>query len=397
MRSGHGVGKTFTVAALAEWWLQTREDAIVLTTAPTWRQVESITWATLRRLHRASRKTLAGDLLNTSLKISDSRFALGLSTDEPERFQGYHSPNIMVIEDESPGVAPAIHEAIEGVLSGGGKWIKVGNPTSPSGHFYEAFRSPGWHPIVYSCWEHPNVTEGRTIVPGAVTREWCEARLAEWGEEHPLYQARVLGEFPQEGEDTLIRLSWAEAAINRDLPSGDPTVLACDVARFGGDETVIGIRRGPVYREVERYRGKDLMQTCGMIVRAIGAEKPATVVVDDDGLGGGVVDRLRELGHEVVAFRGGEKAIRAEAYYNRRSEAWHGLRDHLRDGAVSIQGSERDGILAQLTGIKWEMTSKGLLKLEGKDDMKKRGIRSPDRADTMAMAYAPILPGPGVW
>lgn len=400
-RSGHGIGKTLQVSAIALWAVYALR-WLVLSTAPTFRQVESVLWRQIHKLFYGARVTLPGAMLKTQLSAGEA-MAMGLSTNEPARFQGYHdAEGILVIEDEAPGVPPTIHEAIEGVLSGGGKWIKIGNPTSPSGPFFDCFRSPGWHTLHVSSLEHPNVVQDKMVIPGAVTRQWCEDRRREWGEDSPLYQARVLGEFPDEGEDTLIRLSWAEAAFDggdpvRDMRSDSADsnhrverdkILTCDVARYGQDETVIGVRCGQHYTELVRYTGKDLMHTVGQIKRYVKELSPSSVVVDDDGLGGGVTDRLHEQGVHVTAFRGGERPMTDE-FINRRAEAWWALREALREGDLAIETRDPDGLKYQLTAPRYGFDSRGRIKLESKDDMKKRGVRSPDRADALAMSYGP--------
>ena len=398
-RSGHGIGKTLQVSCIVLWAVYALR-WLVLSTAPTFRQVESVLWRQIHKLYYGSRKQLSGELLHTQLKTSDA-MALGLSTNEPGRFQGYHdAEGILVVEDEAPGVPPSIHEAIEGVLSGGGKWVKIGNPTSPSGPFYDCFRSPNWHTMAVSCWEHPNVVEDKIIIPGAVTRQWCEDRKAEWGEESPLYQSRVLGQFPDEGEDTLIRLSWAEGAFHGndildcglgersdDVNASADRVIVCDVARYGQDETVIGMRDGSVYTELERYTGKDLMQTTGHIVQFFNDYDATTIIVDDSGLGGGVTDRLEEQGLPVMPFNGGEAADDPERYINRRAQAWWEMREALRKGEITIAAKDPDGLKYQLTALRYKIESKGRVKIEAKDDAKKRGVKSPDRADALAMTF----------
>jgi len=400
-RSGHGIGKTVQVSAIILWAVYAMR-WLVLSTAPTYRQVESVLWRQIHKLWYGATKTLPGELLKTQLTAPDA-MALGLSTNEPGRFQGYHdTEGILVVEDEAPGVPPMIHEAIEGVLSGGGKWVKIGNPTSPSGPFFDCFRSPNWHTMAVSCLEHPNVVQDKVIIPGAVTRKWCDDRLAEWGEDSPLYQSRVLGEFPDEGEDTLIRLSWAERAFNGtgndllDHPAGGDSgmadespapVISCDVARYGQDETVIGMRIGNHYRELERYVGKDLMQTVGHLIRFYKDHSADDIIVDDDGLGGGVVDRLQEQGYPVTPFNGGMASEDSERYKNRRCEAWWLMREALRLGEITIEAPDPEGIKYQLTAPKYKINSKGQVEIEPKDAMKKRGVKSPDRADALAMTF----------
>jgi hypothetical protein len=170
------------------------------------------------------------------------------------------------------------------------------------------------------------------------------------------------------------------------------------VARYVGDDTVLGLLVGGEYRELEIVNGNSLMQTTGAIIRAIAEHHPSRVVVDDDGVGGGVVDRLREQGHDVIAFRGGEAAVDKENYFNRRTEAHYTLANALRDGDIAIRAIGDGGeLVAQLTAVTGRTNSKGQLQLESKDDMKKRGVESPDRGDTMAMAiHARLAPSCGL-
>ena len=414
-RSGHGIGKTLQVSCIALWAVYALS-WLVLSTAPTFRQVESVLWREIAKRFRGSKKQLPGTLLSTQLKTPDA-FALGLSTNEPERFQGYHdAEGILVIEDESPGVPPSIHDAIEGVLSGGGKWYKIGNPTTPSGPFFDAFRNPQWHGIHVSSWEHPNVVSGQVVIPGAVTREWCEAKQKDWGTESPLYQARVLGEFPDEGEDTLIRLSWVEAAfngtnvglgdsdgsrINADRGDrggypeglGDDPVLSCDVARYGQDDTVIGLRTGYHYREIERYNGKDTVYTANRLASYYRAFN-ASIVVDDVGVGGGVTDNLEDQDIPVTRFEGGAGPDNYDnddkIFADQNAQAWWAMREALREGRLVLDiTDDPDNFKHQLTSRKYSYVRKGVIKLESKDHMKARGVKSPDRADALAMSFAP--------
>jgi len=388
VRSGHATGKSFVLAILVNWFIDTRPNAIIATTAPTWRQVKSVLWREINRLRAGATTTLPGTTLQTELYVGGG-YAIGFSTDDATRFQGLHAEHILVIEDESPGVHPLIHDAIEGVLSGGGIWVKVGNPTSASGSFYECFTSPIWDTMHLSCLDHPNVVNDKTIIPGAVSKQWCEDRLRECGLDSPMYQSRVLGNFPTEGEDQLISLGWVEQAfINPIAATDDPRIITCDVARFGTDNTVIGFRRGSVYTELESFNGKDLMQTTGRLKNYWDTLNPDYITVDDDGLGGGVTDRLSELGVDVRPFKGGSRANDSEKYFNKRAEAWWTLREAFRSGDIHInEVPEADEMKAQLTALSYDFKSDGRIYIESKKDAKRRGIKSPDRGDSMAMAF----------
>ena len=158
--SGHGVGKTFVSACTTIWFLCSYYQSRVITTAPTNRQVESILWAEIWNLYKNSRVPLGGKLLKTSLSFEEKWFALGLSTDDPDRFQGHHAENLLLVMDEAPGVDPKIYEAAQGILtSRGAKSLLIGNPTSPSGPFFDCFKNKLWTSFHISCYDSPGITD----------------------------------------------------------------------------------------------------------------------------------------------------------------------------------------------------------------------------------------------
>ena len=395
-RSGHGIGKTFDCSVTGLHRLYCRE-SVVITTAPTWPQVELLLWKEIRKMWGGSKKHLPGRLLKTQITMPDGRYAVGRSTDDPNKFQGFHDHEVVVIEDESPGVHPDIHVAIEGVMSSGGLWVKVGNPTQSAGAFYDCFRDDLWFTMAMSSWEHPNVIKDEVVIPGAVTRKWCEDRLRKWGEDNPLYQSRVMGNFPSEGVDQVISLTDIEAALAR--PWIDPGQTApeiwVDVARFGDDESVVGVRHGLNYREEIRYNGNPTTVTAGHCIRVAkeqGKEfdldpKELVIGVDDDGIGGAVSDILIEEGYNCTMHRGGASAFEDDHYLNRRSESWWNMRTMIKK--ISIDVDDPEDFTAQLTGTRRKMTRKGLIQMISKDEMKAAGFKSPDRGDTLVMAFAP--------
>jgi hypothetical protein len=223
-----------------------------------------------------------------------------------------------------------------------------------------------------------------------------------------MYQVRVLGNFPKQGVNTVISLHEVEMAQRRDLAKDvkrlipaqpEDAVVVCDVARFGDDETVIGTRFGPRVRIVESYNGRDLMQTVGHILTAWRALRDESkceprIVVDDDGLGGGVVDRIRELAgqpgnprYEVTRFQGGAQAIESDEYPNARSEAWFRMAGRLSE--LDLDSDEQ--LAADLTSPTYKLDSNGRRVVEPKAETKKRLGRSPDRGDMALMALVPTL------
>jgi phage terminase large subunit len=383
--SGHGTGKTYLAARLAlQRLFAFGPKSKVITTAPTWTQVEKLLWKELRSAYKSSLYPLGGTLNLTELTIDDDWFALGISTNDTHRFQGFHAPFVTIILDEATGVDPLIWEAAEGLAIGpNDKFLAIGNPTDPSSDFKRVCDSPLWNVVRLNSEEHPNVVTGEIVVPGAVTREWIEERLIEYGgRDTALYRARVLGLFPEQGDDMLISLADVERAQFRwSKPVGEPASLGADIARFGSDETVeIEIYEDGNVAMPKTHVGQNTMATAGS-VKANGAKRKA---VDDAGLGGGVTDRLRELGIAVIAYNAGESPLDKERFLNRRAETWWMIREALKADEINLPPDNK--LAADLTNIKYSYTSKGQIKLESKEEVKKRLGRSPDRGDALAIA-----------
>lgn len=392
VKSCHGAGKTRTAADIAlEWLFLHVDDAIVITTAPTWRQVESILWKEIRGLHARAKVPLGGKLTNTKLEIHNRCFAMGLSTDQSDRFQGYHSENMLVIVDEAAGVPELIYEAIEGLMTTeNARLLLIGNPTSSAGTFFNSHRSGIYHRIGISAWDSPNVKEGKIVIPGLVTRDWAEERKQEWGETSPLYAARVLGDFPSEGDDTLFPLKLVDDAIKRQYTfqsqSAFKNAAACigiDVARFGSDESVLTAVRMPKVILKKKFNGKRVTEIAGWAQQMSDETGIRKFAIDDTGVGGGVTDILAEKGFTVLPINFGSRPTRDDARFrNLKTEIFWFLKDKLK---VLCLG-EDDSWIEELPTIRYELTSDSMIQIVGKKKMRSQGLKSPDHADSLAIA-----------
>lgn len=401
VRSGHGVGKTWLAARAALWFLYSHPRSIVLTTAPTQRQVKSLLWAELRRQFHASRVPLGGKMTETRISLDDDWFALGVSTDEPDRFQGYHSAHLLLIMDEATGVPEEIYEAARGVLTGAhARVLLIGNPTRPAGPFYEAFRSSQWHAMHIPCTACQNVTEKRVIYPKLVTAEWVESQAHEWGENSPAYRARVLGEFPDESETRIATIDWLERAHKRaeNLPPPGPMRMGVDVARYGPDRTVILLADELALREVHSWSGIGAMETVGRVIHHARERDipPGRIAIDDAGVGGGVTDRLREQGWNVMAIQAAARADQDIRFLNRRAELYWRLHEALdvRNQNLIAIPRQFPALDEELLAIGYTFNSSGKIQVESKDAVRARLNRSPDIADAFALSFAPSFVPP---
>ncbi len=410
--SCHSSGKSWLAARVALWWVLTHRDSLVITTAPTHRQVQRVLWREVRQAHRKARHPLSGKLpaVASQYEVQDGWMMLGFATDDPERFQGLHAPYILIVADEAPGIAEPIWEAIDGVMaSGDARLLAIGNPLEASGPFWRMSRDGSAHRISISAYDTPNLAScgitqehiasgewedmvGTLPYPQLVGPEWVAERYKRWGPQSAVYLSRVLGEFPQSATDALIPLSWVDRAQQSELEPDEPCVLGVDVARFGDAETVGVIRRGPVAEIAFASAQQDTMQTAGRVVAAIRKRGVSLCCIDEIGVGSGVVDRVRETVEEqglrcrVVGLNSGERAQDNEQYANSRAEWWWGLRERFEAGEIAIP--QDDELAAQLTALKFRYTSRGQVLIESKEDMRKRGLASPDRADALMLAFA---------
>jgi hypothetical protein len=396
IRSGHGVGKSAYLSWVILWWMSTRLGKVACT-APTGHQLQDVLWGELSKWYRKMPKWYQQQLSlkNERLEVVGSEaeaFAVARTArrETPEAFQGFHSSaGMLFIVDEASGVDNLIFEVGQGAMSSqGAKTILTGNPTRTSGYFYDTFHKDraNWHTIKVAC------SDSSMVDPSFIT-EMAE----KYGADSNVYRVRVEGEFSQEGDDTVIPLSWIESAVARDIEFNPnrSTVWGLDVARFGSDRTALCKRRGNTITEsIVTWQGKDLMQTCGLVmaeykkVEAFVDERPEEILVDSIGLGSGVVDRLAELGLPARGINVGESpSIDGKTYMRLRDELWFRAREWFeqRDCRLPEDSAE---LVAELSVPSYHYTSVGKIQVESKDNMKKRGLRSPDLADAFCLTLA---------
>lgn len=402
VKSSHGIGKSFTVAQLAAWWVDVHPvgEAIVVSTAPTNDQVGAILWEEIRAAHRGG--GLPGEVgLDNRWRIGKVLVGMGRKPADynPHTFQGIHRRYVLVVIDEACGIPAQLWTAVEAITTNEFcRIVAIGNPDDPASEFAKVCRpGSGWHVIEVSSFDTPAFT-GEPVPEGLLdllpSKQWVEDAKARWGEASPLYQSKVLGKFPENAADTVVPLSWAEACRHLEQPlAGEvPIELGVDVGA-GGDETVIRERVGPKVGRVWRNQSRDPMEVVGLVVQCILETGATSVKVDVIGWGWGVWGRLVELhgegihGAVVHPVNVGESSTDPVKWPLLRDQLWWEVgREASEHQAWDLAGLDDDTV-AQLTAPKYTLDSKGRVKVEPKAETRKRLGRSPDDADALLLAF----------
>lgn len=385
--SGHGIGKTCFISWVLLWFISTRPHCQIVTTANTKSQLSTKTWRELAKWHRLA-------IFNHWFKWTATRFyareapdtwfaaAIPWSKDKPEAFAGTHEKHVLFLFDEASIIDDVIWEVSEGAMTTpGAMWIAFGNPTRNTGRFRECFGK----------YRHRWINRR---IDSRDAKKANQAQIQEWiddyGDDSDFARVRIKGEFPRAGDMQLIPVDIVEQAMARTLePSmfaNYPKMLGVDVARFGDDRSVILRRQGTKVWKPCVYREIDTMTLVGYVADEARDFGAATVFVDGVGMGGPVVDRLRQLGMTVVDVQAGAQAVRKNEYLNLRAELWARMRDWVKGEVDLPEGYNdlRDDLIAPEYGFDGKMR----LQLEKKADMKRRGLASPDVGDALALTFA---------
>lgn len=401
VKSGHGVGKSALESWIIWWYISTRPYPKILCTAPTKHQLHDILWAEVSKWKRNS-KSLDKDFEWTSEKIylkgsQEEWFAIARTSNKPDALQGTHAEHVLIIIDEASGVPDIVFEPVLGSMSTiDAKLLMCGNPTQLVGFFYES------HTTKRELYKTHTIDGSKCE---RVDKNYVQTIIDMFGKDSDVYRVRVAGEFPKSNPDSFIGLDIirTEKKVIDVVESID---LGVDVARYGDDESVVATTYNK--SQVERlnvFKHNDTMKLTGQIVNIIkmlNLKYPLVIVrvkIDCDGLGVGVYDRLKEV---IV-----EKNLKAKAiechfggkggkvsydepieYYNSTGIMWGTLRSKLKNNEITIPNNEE--LIKQITNRKYFINSDGTIKLERKEDMKKRNVHSPDRADAVVLSlYEP--------
>lgn len=453
VQGGNAVGKDFASAVAALWWTFCRRGR-VLVTAAVQRQLTDVFMGEVGRLWRGA-EGVPGELYRSALRVPGVEHA-GITTftsTAASKLTGFHAPRVLAVLSEAQAVEPFAWEAMMANATGeGDRLLACGNPLRPQGRFYQNAGADAWHTVKIPVMAHPNLrADTERHIPGGPSEDFVDRMAREWGRDSEQFEARVSAEFPTDSVEGLIRRSWIERSVEnrRKAAEGDAldfhadgadVVVAVDPARAGPDATACCIREGKVVREIRTWRTEDTMQTVekvrDLLHELAGPESPRIerVVVDEIGVGGGIVDRLQEAlkgrefehrgmqnrrrsgGRAVVArsrrrrrrritasevevdgFNSSRKADDSERFANLRAAAFWRVRERLEEHDLLLPDDPQ--LTEELAEIRWQVTGSGQVQIEDKEGLKARLGRSPDRADALAMSMAPeVAPGSsGEW
>ena len=401
---GVGPGKSALMAWILDWGITTMTGTKCRVTANTGPQLSISTWPEVVKWHRMSMWSPyfeVGDRKVRSLQSEhrENWFIQAVTWDEhnSEASRGFHNAGRRIIlgMDEATGIATPIFRAWEGVLSGSADteiiWIVLSNPTRTDTEFRTFF--PGGRND--KLWKSYAIdTRESRMSDKAQIQEWIDA----YGIDHDYVRVNVLSQFPRTGSTQFIGEDVVAAAVRREPFSTlqDPLVMGVDVARFGDDQTVVYLRRGRdgVYHKPIKYRGLDTQQVAARLAELNEQLKPNAIFIDEGGPGAGVVDRCRALQLPITGIDFGGVPDRsmvgrsgALAYYNKRAEMWGSMRDWLAGGTIADDAQLKAELCQVQYGYKLK-DGKDCILLERKEDMKKRGLSSPDVADALALTFA---------
>ena len=396
--SGRGIGKSALVSWITIWMLTTRIGSTTIISANSESQLRSVTWAEITKwlatainshwfevsATRLMPAKWLTELVERDLKKGTRYWGVEgrlWSAENPDAYAGVHNfDGVLVVFDEASGIDDSIWAVTSGFFTENTPnrfWMAFSNPRRNTGYFYEAFNSKR------EFWA-TKVVDARTVE--GTDKQVYQQIIDEYGADSSQAHVEVYGQFPSEGDDQFISASLVDEAMKRPKyqDQSAPIVIGVDPARFGADATVIAIRQGRDIIAIQRHRGDDTMTVVGHVIEAIEEYKPALVVIDEGGLGAGIVDRLKEQRYKVKGINFGNKSTNPIMYGNKRAEMWGKMKDWLKTASIPLDRFLKTDLISPMM----KPDSKGTIFLESKKDMKARGLASPDAADAICVTFA---------
>ena len=393
--AGHGVGKSTALCFLCLHTLLFNFPCKGVISAPSTAQLHSALWADLKmwieHLPPVLKDTIdyTQDLIRLKEAPNESFIRAAVARiDQPDALQGVHAESgiVLLIVDEAAAVHEKIFESAYGSLSQeNAKMCLIGNPTRNSGYFYETFHrvKDEWTNFQVSCLDSPRVS-----------KSYINEMRNLYGEDSAMYKIRVLGEFADEEEAGFISPSIIRSAIGRDIEASpsSPIIWGLDVARMGRDRSALCKRQGGVILEkIKTWKKLDLMSLAGEIMNEFENTQPEKqcqeLLIDSIGIGAGLTDRIAEIG--IIPCRGinvSESSALVNECGNLRAELWYKAREFFEKKTCKIPDDPE--LVKELSAPRYKFDSRGRYLIESKDEMRKRGEKSPDLADAFCLTFA---------
>jgi hypothetical protein len=405
VKSCHGSGKSYFASIVVAWWVDTRygTEAVVVSTAPTYEQVNKILWRYIRQ-HWGKNK-LMGNVTQTD-EWKDSKGEVVAWGRKPadtntQGFQGIHSSGgVLAVIDEACGVNETLFTGVEAITTGSGdRILAIANPDIPTSEFGRIFLKddPSWFKITISAYDTPNFTGEympEESLKGLVSVEWAEEKKRSWGEDSPRYKSKVLGEFTTEGGRSLFTMETLIRGHTMVIQPSVETrpVLGVDVARFGDDYTVIYKFHDGQLRLLDKWNKTNTVETARKIIEWAHEVNASEVRIDGVGLGGPVVDMVADgcdNRFEVIGLIGNESSPDIDKWVNARAYWYDNMRERMYTGQIDVDIEDRV-LEDELGDLEYFFGKRGNLQIESKDDIIKRRQKSPDYADAACYACAQI-------
>jgi len=396
--SGRGIGKSALVSWITIWMLSTRIGSTTIISANSESQLRSVTWAEITKwlamalnshwfevsATRLMPAKWLTELVERDLKKGTRYWGVEgrlWSAENPDAYAGVHNfDGVLVVFDEASGIDDSIWAVTSGFFTENTPnrfWMAFSNPRRNTGYFYECFNSKR------EFWT-TKVVDARTVE--GTDKQVYQQIIDEYGADSSQAHVEVYGQFPSEGDDQFISANLVDEAMKRPKyqDQSAPIVIGVDPARFGADATVIAVRQGRDIISIQRHRGDDTMTVVGHVIEAIEQYRPTLVVIDEGGLGAGIVDRLKEQRYKVKGVNFGNKSTNPIMYGNKRAEMWGKMKDWLRSASIPKDRFLKTDLVSPMI----KPDSRGTIFLESKKDMKARGLASPDAADAICVTFA---------
>jgi hypothetical protein len=358
--------------------------------------------------HSKAKFNLGGKLLQTKYELGPKWYALGITSDNPVNYQGFHAGNILVILDEADGIKKEIWDALEGVMtSGNSKLLAIGNPLDPTSEFAKRVREatgPKTNIIRITADDVLEVSENYSFL---LQRKWVEDKKKTWGENSALYRGKVLALWPDQSIDTLIPIQWLLRARGRSVERGIVT-YGVDVARFGLNRTVRTLIAGNQFLWSKATSQEDTVETATRVIADINRYEPAMTQIDVTGIGGGVVDQVRrQLGPKiaVIGVNNGGQAVNPLKYINRAAEMYWQVREAFENDAIGFNMDDPESVDELINDLNrptymYQRNTKLVVDKYGLPrgtseyglDTETRAAKSPDRGDSFVLAFTAAKP-----